>query len=87
MNADQNSVNISYRQFRENKFCMAFHFQKMADVSFTGINNTKMGSLITFKVRGNEGTLAETEQIQEIFVNLVSESVLELTEGGTIIYD
>ena len=86
MNADQNSVNISYRQFRENKFVMAFDFQKMADVSFTGIN-TRMGSLITFKVRGNEGTLAETEQIQEIFVNLISESVLELIESGAIVYD
>ena len=86
MNADQNSVNISYRQFRENKYVMAFDCQKMADVNFTGIN-TKMGSLITFKVRGNEGTLAETEQIQEIFVNLVSETVLELTESGAIVFD
>ena len=85
MNADQNSVNISYRQFTENKYIMAFDFQKMAGVNFTGIN-TKMGSLITFKVRGNEGTLAETEQIQEYFVNLVSESVLELTESGSIVY-
>ena len=65
---------------------MAFDFQKMADVSFTGMN-TKMRSLITFKIRGNEGTLAETEQIQEIFVNLVSESVLELTESGAIVFD
>ena len=86
MNADQNSVNISYRQFRENKFVMAFDFQKMADVSFTGIN-TRMGSLITFKVRGNEGTLAETEQIQEVFCNLISESVLEISESGSIVYD
>ena len=86
MNADQNSVNISYRQFRENKFVMAYDFQKMADVSFTGIN-TRMGSLITFKVRGNEGTLAETEQIQEVFCNLISESVLEISESGSIVYD
>ena len=86
MNADQNSVNISYRQFREHKYVMAFDCQKMADVNFTGIN-TKLGSLITFKVRGNEGTLAETEQIQEIFVNLVSETVLELTESGAIVFD
>ena len=86
MNADQNSVNISYRQFRESKYVMAFSFEKMPDVNFTGIN-TKMGSLITFKVRGNEGTLAETEQIQEIFVNLISESILELTESGSIVYD
>ena len=65
---------------------MAFSFEKMADVNFTGIN-TKMGSLITFKVKGNEGSLANTEQIQEIFVSLVSESVLELTEAGSIVFD
>ena len=65
---------------------MAFSFEKMPDVNFTGIN-TKMGSLITFKVKGNEGTLAETEQIQEIFCNLVSESVLEITESGAIVFD
>ena len=65
---------------------MAFSFEKMPDVNFTGIN-TKMGSLITFKVRGAEGTLAETEQIQEIMVHLVSESVLELTESGAIVFD
>ena len=65
---------------------MAFSFEKMADVNFTG-TNTKMGSLIVFKVKGTEGTPAETEQIQEVFVNLVSESILELTESGSIIYD
>ena len=86
MNADQNSVNISYRQFRENKFCMVFSFEKMPDLSFTGIN-TKMGSLITFKVRGNEGTLAETEQIQEVFCNLASGSILEIMESGSVVYD
>ena len=86
MNANQDSLNISYRQFRENKFVMAFSFEKMADVNFTG-TNTKMGSLIVFKVKGTEGTLVETEQIQEVFVNLVSESVLELTESGAIVFD
>jgi hypothetical protein len=58
----------------------------MPEVSFTGMN-TKMGSLITFKIRGNEGPLANTEQIEEIFVNLISESVLEISESGAIVYD
>lgn len=58
----------------------------MPDVNFTG-TNTRMGSLITFKLKGTEGSLAETEQIQEIFVSLVSESVLELTESGSIVFD
>ena len=86
MNADQNSLNISYKQYRSNKFVMAFSFEKMADVNFTG-TNTKMGSLITFKLKGTEGSLADTEQVQEIFVNLVSESVVELTESGAIVFD
>ena len=86
MNADQNSLNISYKQYRSNKFVMAFSFEKMADVNFTG-TNTKMGSLITFKLKGTEGSLADTEQVQEIFVNLVSESVVELTESGASVFD
>ena len=86
MNADQNSLNISYKQYRSNKFVMAFSFEKMADVNFTGVN-TKMGSLITFKLKGTEGTLAETEQIQEIMVHLVSESVLEIQESGSVVFD
>ena len=86
MNADQNSLNINYKQYRSNKFVMAFSFEKMQDVNFTG-TNTKMGSLITFKLKGTEGTLAETEQVQEIMCHLVSESVVELTESGSVVYD
>ena len=86
LNADQNSLNISYKQYRENKFVMAFSLEKMPDVNFTG-TNTKSGSLITFKIKGTEGSLATEEQIQEIFVSLISESVVELTESGTIVFD
>ena len=86
MNADQNSLNISYKQYRENKFIIACSFQKMNSVHFTS-TNTKMGSLINFKIRATEGTLATDEQIQEIFCHLVSETVLELTESGAVVYD
>ena len=37
----------------------------MADVNFT--IHTKMGSLLTFKIKGTPGALAANEQIQEIF--------------------
>ena len=40
---------------------------------FSGVN-TKMGSSITFKIKGTEGTLAETGQIEDIFTTLVSET-------------
>ena len=44
-----------------------------------------MGSLITFKIKGTEGPLVAAEQIQEIFAHMVSESVLELRESGSIV--
>ena len=85
-NGDQNSLNISYKQYRENKFIIGVSFEKMPDVNFTSIN-TKMGSLITFKIKGTEGVLAAGEQIQEIFVHMISESVVELRESGAVVYD
>jgi hypothetical protein len=85
-NPDQNSINISYKQYRENKFCLGISFEKMPSVNFTG-TNTKMGSLITFKIKGTEGALAPTEQINEIFVHLVSESILDLRSDGALVYD
>ena len=85
-NADQNSLNISYKQYRENKFIIGVSFEKMADVNFTSIN-TKMGSLLTFKIKGTQGALAPAEQIQEIFTHLTSESILELRESGAVVYD
>ena len=86
MNPEQNSLNISYKQYRENKFVIGISFEKMASVNFTSIN-TKMGSLITFKLKGTEGALLETEQIQENFCQLVSETILELRSDGAIVYD
>jgi hypothetical protein len=86
LNPEQNSLNISYKQYRENKFVIGFSMEKMSDLAFSGVN-TKMGSLITFKIKGTEGSLAETEQIEEIFTTLVSESILELRSDGSIVYD
>lgn len=86
LNPEQNSMNISYKQYRSNKFVIGVSLEKMQSVSFTG-QNTKMGSLITFRLKGTEGTLAETEQISEIFIHLVSESILELRSDGALVYD
>ena len=86
MNGDQNSLNISYSQYRSNKFIIGMSFEKMQDTSFTG-TNTKQGSLIVFKIKATEGVLAEAEQIQEVFIHMISEAVLELTESGAIVYD
>ena len=46
-----------------------------------------MSGITTFKIKGTEGALAPTEQIEEIFVNLVSEGILEIRESGSVVYD
>ena len=58
----------------------------MNTVNFSGLN-TKLGSLITFKLKGTEGAIAEAIQITEIFCHLVSESVLEIRSDGSLVYD
>ena len=57
---------------------------------FTG-TNTKMGSLLTFKLKLTEGQTAgrdyNLEGIEELFVHLHSDAVLELRSDGGILYD
>ena len=86
MNPDQDSLSFSYRQYRENKFIFGMSFEKMADVIFTGYTS-KMSGITGFRVKGAEGALLDpNEQITEVFCHLVSETVLELRESGSIVY-
>jgi len=85
MNPDQDAMSISYKHFREDKFVIGISYE-MADINFTGVN-TKMGSLLVLKLKGTNGALATEEAVQEIFCHLISETVLEVRESGSIIYD
>ena len=46
-----------------------------------------MGSLITFKLKGTEAPLPAGEEVEEFFTHLISESVLEIRESGSIVFD
>ena len=86
MYPNQDSLSFSYRQYRENKFIIGMSFEKIPDANFTGYNS-KMSGVTTFKIRGSEGPLQNNEEIQEIFCHLISESVLEIRESGSVVYD
>ena len=86
MNENQDSLSFSYKQYGENKFIIGMSFEKMADVNFTGYNS-KMSGITNFKIKGTEGPLPAGEEIEELFVHLISESVLELRESGCVVYD
>ena len=101
MNPEQESLSFSYRQYRENKFIIGMSFEKMhgnEGVSFTGLN-TKMGSLLTFKLKYTEPQVPdagdseekrrtpENEALEELFVHLTSDAIVELRSDGAILYD
>ena len=86
LNPDQDAFSISYKRFREDKFVIGISFEKMADTNFTG-QNTKMGGLLVFKLKGSNRTLTDNEDVREVFVHMISESVLELRESGSVLYD
>ena len=50
-----------------------------------------MGSLLTFKLKLTEGQTAgrdyNLEGIQELFVHLTSDAIVELRSDGAILYD
>ena len=58
----------------------------MADVNFTGYNS-KLSGITNFKIKGTEGSLAVDEQINEVFAHLISESILEIKESGSVVFD
>ena len=86
LNPDQDAFSISYKRYREDKFVIGISFEKMADTNFTG-QNTKQGGLLVFKLKGSNRALTDNEDVRELFVHMISESVLELRESGSVLYD
>ena len=86
LNPDQDAFSVSYKRYREDKFVIRISFEKMADTNFTG-QNTKMGGLLVFKLKGSNRALTTDEDVRELFVHLILESVLELRESGSVLYD
>ena len=76
------AVNV-YR-YANDKFIGGINFDKQPDMNFTG-TNTKMGSLITFKVKGANSSFALG--IERVFITAVSEHVFELSESSSTVLD
>ena len=86
MNPDQDACSIIYEQYRSDKFIIGKSFEKMvSEAHLTGIN-TKMSGLTTLKLRPYR-TLTTNEAIEEVFTNIISESVLEIRSDGSVVYD
>ena len=87
MSPDQDAFGISYKRYREDKFVIGISFKKMSDTNFTGYNTKSSGSLLVFKLKWTNRPLTTDEDAREVFLHMVSESVLELRESGSVLYD
>ena len=75
---------IDIYRYANDKFIGGIDFQKQPDMNFTG-SNTKMGSLITFKVKGANANFALG--VERAFITCVSEHVFELSESASTVLD
>ena len=75
---------IDIYRYTNDKFIGGINFDKQPDMNFTG-SNTKMGSLLTFKLKGANQTFALG--IEQVYVTLVSEHVFELSESASTVLD
>ena len=75
---------IDIYRYANDKFIGGINFDKQPDMNFTG-SNTKMGSLLTFKLKGANQTFALG--IEQVYVTLVSEHVFELSESASTVLD
>ena len=67
---------------------MAFSFEKMQDVNLHRSKNQN-GKFNHFETERNRGKFIRNraDYKQEVMCHLVSESVVEITEAGSVVYD
>ena len=75
---------LTFTGYANDKFIGGINFDKQPDMNFTG-SNTKMGSLITFKIKGANANFALG--IERVFITAVSEHIFELSESASTVLD
>ena len=79
-------VGIDYPQYISNKFIFGMSFEKVPESSWTG-TNTKSGQILIVKVNAVDSLFSGADIAQMIYINLVSEQILEIRDTACSIYD
>jgi hypothetical protein len=77
-------VEIQPYHYLNDKFIIGIDTEKVISASYTG-ENTKMGSLMTLKLK--QGTVPGAEQITGMYITLHSDCILNVRDTGCEIYD
>ena len=60
--------------------------EKVLDASWTGLN-TKAGDLLTFRLKGANGSIPANLMADKMFITLHSDNILEIRDSGASVYD
>ena len=60
--------------------------KKVLDASWTGLN-TKAGDLLTFRLKGANGSIAANTMPDKLFITLHSDNILEIRDSGASVYN
>ena len=60
--------------------------EKVLDASWTGLN-TKAGDLLTFRLKGANGSIDPIYMPSKMWITLHSDNILEIRDSGASVYD
>ena len=82
----QHSLSIDFKQYRDRQFIFAFSMEKIQDSSYTGLN-TRAGQQALIRVKPAGATIPSNEMPDQMFITLLSESILEVRDLGLRVFD
>ena len=77
------SLDITAREFRRNKYVLAFDTEKMLGSAFSGIN-IKTGSLMTLKMKS---AALNNEMPDMCYITLHFDSILSIRDSGVEVFE
>ena len=80
------SISPSYQQYWKSHFIIGIDCEKVLDASWTGLN-TKAGDLLTFRLKGANGSIDPAFMPSKMFITLHSDNILEIRDSGASVYD
>jgi uncharacterized protein (DUF736 family) len=77
-------MSITPTQYRNQHFVVGIDTEKSIGAAWTGVN-TRAGDLLTVKMKGDTSIAAVMPT--QMFVVLHSDNVLQISDGGTVVFD
>ena len=80
------SISPSHQQYCRDHYRIGIDCERVLDASWTGLN-TKAGDLLTFRLKGANGSIPANLMADKMYIALHSDNILEKRDSGASVYD